>query len=221
MNDSTDIYAQNRVAYSQVLAQAAKTSAGWRLCTLIALLIAAGAVGGVVYIGIQSKIQPILVVLDERYVPVGLYQPGDGLTARDERVTRAFLAQFISTWRLVSIDATYQKRRINNLGLLIDQSSPAFNKIRAFIQDETTNPMLRARTETVDVHIQNILPVAGETWSVDWTETVTQRTTGKTTEQRFQANVTLTFLGEVPPELLLANPTGILITDINYSESTQ
>ena len=68
----TDLYTQNRMAYSSVLENAAKTSAGWRLCTLIALLISLCAVAGVVYIGAQSRIRPVLVVMDESYIPTGL-----------------------------------------------------------------------------------------------------------------------------------------------------
>ena len=215
----TDLYSQNRMAYSSVLENAAKTSAGWRLCTLIALLISLCAVAGVVYIGAQTRIRPVLVVMDESYIPVGLYQPGAGLAVNDERVTKASLAQFVSTWRIVSIDATFQKQRVNDLAKFIDNNSPAFAKLRDYIVSDASNPLKRAIFETVSIRISNVLPVSPMTWQVDWVETVTQRSNGQAVSKRWQANITFAFMDDVPAEILLTNPTGLLVSDINWAES--
>ena len=207
------------MAYSSVLENAARTSAGWRLCTLIAMLISLTAVGGAVYIGSQARIQPVLVVMDERYMPVGLYHPGAGLAVNDERVTRASLAQFIKAWRIVSIDATFQKQRVNDLAKFIDNHSPAFAKLRDYIVSDSTNPLKRLISETVSIRISNVLPISPMTWQVDWVETVTQRSNGQSVSKRWQANITFAFMDDVPTEILLVNPTGLLVSDINWAES--
>ena len=215
----TDLYTQNRLAYSSVLENAAKTSAGWRLCTVIALLVSLCAVAGMVYIGSQTRLRPVLVVMDERYMPVGLYQPGAGLAVNDERVTKASLAQFVSTWRTVSIDPEFQKQRVNDLAKFIDNHSPAFAKLRDYIVSDSTNPLRRALFETVSIRISNVLPVSPMTWQVDWVETVTQRGNGQAVSKRWQANITFDFMDDVPAEILLTNPTGLLVSDINWAES--
>ena len=215
----TDLYTQNRMTYSSVLEQVAKTSAGWRLCALLALLISLCAVAGMVYIGSQTRTRPVLVVLDEHYMPVGLYQPGAGLAVNDERVTRASLAQFISTWRSVSLDTTFQRQRVNDLAKFIDNNSPAFVKLRDYIVSESTNPLKRAVFETVSIRVSNVLPISPMTWRVDWVETVTQRGNGQAVSKRWQANITFAFMDDVPTEILLTNPVGLLVSDINWAES--
>jgi len=214
-----DLYTQNRLAYSSVLENAAKTSAGWRLCTLVALSISLCAVAGMVYMSTQTRIRPVLVVMDERYMPVGLYQLGTGLAVNDERVTKASLAQFVSTWRIVSIDAEFQKQRVNDLAKFIDNNSPAFAKLRDYIVSDSTNPLRRALFETVSIRISNVLPVSPMTWQVDWVETVTRRGNGQAVSKRWQANITFAFMDDVPTEILLTNPTGLLVSDINWAES--
>ena len=57
------------------------------------------------------------------------------------------------------------------------------------------------------------------TWQVDWVETVTQRGNGQAVSKRWQANITFAFMDDVPAEILLTNPTGLLVSDINWAES--
>ena len=216
-----DIYAANRREYSGLIETVVRGQRGWRICTVLAMLIAFAAVGGVVYLGSQTKIRPVLVVLDEDHQPVGIYEPGPALAPEDERVTKATLAQFVRTWREVSIDPVYQRRKVNQLNRYINRGSPAFEKIKDYILSPTNNPLHRGTTETVSVRITNVLPVSGSTWQIDWQETTTQRQSGQSVSQRYQATITFTFLDAVPPEILLTNPTGLLVSDLNWSESGQ
>lgn len=169
----------------------------------------------------QSEIKPVLVVMNADHQPVGVYQPGTGLDVRDERVTKASLAQFVNVWRTVSIDTTWQRRRVNELEKYIRDGSPAFVKIKDYIVSPATNPLRRGETETVSIRITAVLPVSGNTWQIDWLETVTRKQSGQSASSRYQATITFTFMDDVPAEILLTNPTGLLISDINWSESIQ
>ena len=183
------------------------------------MMVSLSAVGGVVYIGSQSQIRPVLVVMDQDHLPVGIYQPGKGLAVNDERVTKATLAQFIKTWRMVSIDARYQREQVDELEKYINNSSPAFTKMRDFIISDMTNPMVRGKKETVSIRISNVLPISERTWQINWHETSTPLQSGQPTTRRYQATLTFTFMEDVPAEILLTNPTGLLISDINWNES--
>ena len=217
----SDIYTHNKKEYSGIIENVAKNIAAWRLCTMVALLIAASAVGGLIYIGTQVKIRPLLVVMDADHQPVGIYQPGTGVAINDERVTKASLAQFIDIWRVVSIDGNYQRQRVNKLEMFINHNSPAFVKIKDYIVSPLTNPLRRGTTETASIRITNVLPISEQTWQIDWSETITQRNTGQSVTSRYQATVTFTFMEDVPADIMLTNPTGLLISDIHWSESIQ
>jgi type IV secretion system protein TrbF len=75
----------------------------FQLLCVVCLLIALAAVGGIVYIGSQSKIQPYLIEIDKlgEAVSVGA---AASIGSADPRVVRSSLASFIASARLVTPD---------------------------------------------------------------------------------------------------------------------
>ena len=212
------LYDENRVKYSGILERAAVMASGWRLAAFISMFICLVSIVGVIWMGQKSSIEPVLVVMDEQFIPVGLYSARTGLTVRDDRVTKALLAQFAKKWRSVSIDARHMTQQIQDLRFFLENNSPAVNKIRQYLDDDGTNPLKRAERETVSVSIRNVIAVSDLTWRINWKETIAPRGSASTREVNFEAIVNFTYLDDVPPNVLLVNPTGIVIQDLNWSE---
>ena len=84
----------------------------WQIVGICSLLIAFSAVGGVIYIGSQSKFIPYVVeVPTTTHVPV-VRGAVTAASEVDPRVVEAELAQFIQNARLVTADIALQRKAI-------------------------------------------------------------------------------------------------------------
>ena len=213
-----NIYSNNKRQYTGLLEHAAAMARGWKTVTFIAIGVSALCVGGVIWMGQKSSIEPVLVVMDEKFIPVGLYRPRTGLTPRDDRVVQATLAQFAVKWRTVSIDKNLTEQHINDLRFYLEGNSAAYRKIRGYLDDRSNNPLERAKRETVSIRVRNVIRIHDLTWRISWVELVAPRGSVNTVEKAYEAIVTFAYLADVPPEVLLANPTGIVIQAIDWEE---
>ncbi len=146
----------------------------WQLTAIISLLIAFGAIGGIVYIGQQSKFVPYVVEVDK----LGEYRAAGMATitgAVDSRIIRTSVLQFVHDTRVVSPDITLQRKAITDVYYKLQQNSPAIAKMNEMYGSPITNPLERAQTVMVEIKIQSVLPLSEKSWQVDWTETVRDR----------------------------------------------
>ncbi|MCC2645156.1 MAG: conjugal transfer protein TrbF, partial [Burkholderiales bacterium] len=80
-------------------------------------------------------------------------------------------------------------------------------------------PMIKNRYtanegKTLKVTIKNILPISKNTWQIDWEEQV-----GDMPADRFKGTVTFTLNQDiVDPAILLYDPLGIVVSDININQ---
>jgi type IV secretion system protein TrbF len=98
------------------------------LLCVVCLLIAWGAVGGVIYIGSKSKYVPYVIEVDKlgEAVAVG---PAQLAAPADPRVVRASLASFISSARLVTPDVSLQREAIFRVYGMLKSKDPATQKM--------------------------------------------------------------------------------------------
>jgi type IV secretion system protein TrbF len=98
------------------------------LLCVVCLLIALGAVGGVIYIGSKSKYVPYVIEVDKlgEAVAVG---PAQLAAPADPRVVRASLASFISSARLVTPDVSLQREAIFRVYGMLKSKDPATQKM--------------------------------------------------------------------------------------------
>ena len=133
------------------------------------------------------------------------------------------VARFITLARMVTPDATLQRKGIFDLYASLASSDPATFKMNEFLGAKSEeNPFKRAAKETVEIQITSVLPQSNETWQVDWMETVRDRGDGSQLARypmRALLNVYV-----VPPnhktseEQLRKNPLGIFIRDFSWSK---
>lgn len=147
----------------------------WQIIGILSLLIALGAVGGIVHIGQQSTFIPYVVAVDKLGNAAAISR-ADRAAPVDNRVMQATLAAFISDARLVTPDVAVQRTAIFRLYAHLAPRDPATLKMTEFLNgSEDANPFKRAETETVHIEITSALPQSAETWQIDWIEETRNR----------------------------------------------
>lgn len=195
----------------------------WQLVGIISLLIVLASVGGMVYIGSQSKFIPYVVEVDKLGAAVAA-GPLDSAAPVDQRIVRAAVSDFITNARVVTPDIALQRKAILQVYSMLHTGTPASNKMTAFLNgNPDLNPFKRATTETVNADIVSIIPQTANTWQVDWNETVRERKSGAIIGKpyRMRALVTVTVRPDVSganEEQMRMNPLGIYVSDYAWSK---
>ena len=191
----------------------------WQATALLALLIALGAVGGVIFIGSQSRFIPYVVEVDQ-LGQANAVGRADSAGEADGRVIRAAIAAFVRDARMVSFDRHVQNDTIWRVFALLQSGDPATVKITDFMKDPTTSPGKRAETHSVGVEILSVLQQTAETWEVNWTEKVWDRQGVRVEAYRMRGLITVY---TIPPttatteEEIRRNPLGVCVRDFTWS----
>ncbi|MDR1613847.1 MAG: conjugal transfer protein TrbF [Planctomycetota bacterium] len=193
----------------------------WQAVALIALLIALGAVGGLIHLASRSTFIPYVVEVD-KLGQAAAVKRADRAPAADERIIHAALAAFIRDVRMVSFDRNAQNDAIWRVYALLQSGDPATVKITEYMKDPVTSPGKRAEELSVGVEISSVLRQTPETWEIIWTERVWNRQ-GVRVEQYRMRGLAAVYL--VPPtsatteEEIRKNPLGIYVRDFTWSKT--
>ncbi len=193
----------------------------WQFIGVLSLLIAFAAVGGIVYIGSQSKYIPYVIEVD-KFGQVQSMGPIAETTIADTKVVGATVAKFIENSRLVTPDVSLQSRAVFDIYAHLYPNSPAITKMTEFLGETSkTNPFLRARTAMVNIDITSVMPQTPETWQIDWIETTRNRqgtVIGEPQQMRALVTVfTASDTREMTEEHMRYNPLGIYVKDYTWS----
>lgn len=195
----------------------------WMLFCITSMLITLAAVGGMIHIGSQSKFLPYIVEVDKLGQSVAA-NPAQQITNVDNRVLQATAAEFISNARLVTPDVQLQRNAIFKLYAHMITGDPASAKMNEHINGTPEqNPFQRAAKETVSVEILSVLQQTGQSWQVDWIETVRDRKGQLASEPfRMRALVNITSIpptSETTEKQIRQNPLGVYVVDFNWSRT--
>ena len=191
----------------------------WQAAAFVCLMIALGAVGGVIHFANQSTYIPYVVEIDKLGQAVAVKR-ADRAVNVDERVVRASLAAFVHDVRMVSFDRIAQNDAIWRVYAMLQSGDPATTKITEYMSDPATGPAKRAEELSVGVEIQSVLRQTAETWEIDWIERVWNRQGVREGQHRMRGLLTVYI---VPPtsttteEDIRKNPLGIFVRDFTWS----
>ena len=187
----------------------------WRLVGVGSLLITALAVSGMVYSSSQNHFIPYIVQVDRlgTAVPAGR---ADEASRADVRGIRAQLARWISDVRTVYVDAAAQRAIIDESYAMISRNGSAFNVLNQNYR--TNSPFERAEKETVTIEVHTVLPLAGNTWRVEWTETTRGRNGEVQKTDEWQSSITVLISPPTDEGTILKNPLGIYIIDYSWTK---
>ena len=187
----------------------------WRVMAIISGCVALIAVIGVAYIGAQNKIIPYVVEVDKLGQATAVAR-ADRPTTVDPRIIKAYLARFAADWRTVTVDTQAQKSAIDRVYAMLPSNSIALGKMNDFFKAH--NPFTTSSKRSVAIAVTNLLPISDKTWQVEWRE-VTRDGRGEVLGNvRMKASI---IVGITPPtdeSLILINPLGVYITDLNWSQ---
>jgi type IV secretion system protein TrbF len=195
----------------------------WQVVAVTSLMIVLASVGGLVYIGSQSRFIPYVVEVD-KLGEVAAQAPLQRAGAIDPRIVREAVGNFITNARMVTPDIALQRKAVFDVYAMLNKGSAASNKMTEFLNGKPDmNPFNRAAKETVNTEILSIIPQTANTWQVDWKETVRDRKNGAVIGKPYLMRaLVITGVragsGGASDEQMRANPLGIYVSDFAWSK---
>src|SRR5690606_24650538 len=136
------------------------------------------------YQSTQVKLVPYIVEVDKRGNALSAGFPQQ-IEYADPRAVRATLGDFVTNFRSVTPDAVVQKGYIDRTYALLRTADPATEKVNGWFR--ANSPFEKARTATVAIEVNNIVPLSNQTYQIDWTEFERDRKGKETALRRFRA----------------------------------
>lgn len=162
----------------------------------------------------QTNIQPFAVELNQG-VPVAI-APMSQMNLSDPQIVHFFIEHFIADARTVVSDVEAEKNLLNSVyAFAADQTLPFLKEYYVM-----NNPLKRAQTMTVNVHVINVLPLSNKMCQVMWEEVARNVINGdEISKTRWMANITYQKTGKVDAKMAKDNPFGLYITNLTWSQS--
>lgn len=211
---STNPYINARREWNERYGDYIAQAANWRLAALMAIGVSLMSIVGLIYMGSQNHFIPYVVEVDKLGAAVAA-GPADRAQALDPRIIRAGLASWISAVRSIYSDPAAERTFIDNAYAMTNKNGAAYKALNDYFS--ANNPFALAQTQTVDVTIESVLLLSGNTWQVDWRE-VTHDTSGQVIKtQSWQATLTIAISPSADEKVLFSNPAGIYVNDFHWS----
>ena len=207
-------YANARQDWVDYMAEMRQARQTWQLVAFISIAIAVLSVIGLVAMSMQHEVVPWVVELDSTQQVVRTY-PAEPMLPPSMQHTRATLGRWVQTWRGVSPDAWVIDENTAFLFSIVQKKSAAESRLHAWMREN--NPYTRARTETVSVEIIAITKRGGESWQIEWRETIYTRSGTERESNRYTSTVRVIY-GQPKQETILLNPGGLFVVDIDWQE---
>lgn len=198
---------------------------GWQLVAILGLLISLAAVGGLIHLSTQSRFIPYVIEVDKLGQAVAV-EPAERAGSVDPRVIHAEIASFITDARLVTPDVVLQRAAVFRVYAKLSSHDPATTKMNQWLNGSpAVSPFARAAKETVSIEIVSIIPQTGETWQVEWIETVSDRQ-GTTKERPYRMRALITVYIVAPTsatteDLIRKNPLGLYVRDFSWAKQSE
>ena len=190
----------------------------WQVIAILGLLIGFASVGGMIYIGSQSKFVPLVFREDAQHNLISMTR-GDKMGKSTLEDYRAQARNFIENVRLVTPDVALQRMAVFRAYAALAPNDPATYKVNEFLQN--LSPFQRATNETVNVEIKSIIQSTEGSWQIDWLETVRDRK-GIVQDQYMMRSLITLYQNEpttkTSEEDILNNPHFIFVRDFNWSK---
>lgn len=201
-------YFDNKKDFNDRVAIYKANASMWRVFGLISLLICGACIGGLIYIANQPKTVPFLFKEDGSGGITALGIPNTVMRV-DNKLIANQLATFIIALRQVPVDLELRKQYVRRVKMMT--TSELFNnQLVAMFKSEYKNIN---SDNSIKVSINTIEPIAKNTWQIDWTQSVNSIATGKYSAiVTYERDATIT-----DPTLMIFNPLGIIIKDININ----
>lgn len=216
--ESTDAdapWVNARIRHENTFLRQAQQIANWRLFAFFSLGIGAIAVGGIIYIGSQSKFIPYLVEVDKlgRTIAVRALDGSDATTDPRRLVYREMF-DLIENLRTVTTDRLANDDRIDKAFTRLDGA--ANNYARSELKKARPNEI--GATKSVQVKVKTALKLAGKSWQVEWAEHSFNLNGDEIGVEQWRATVQYELAPSSDPAIFQRNPMGFTVTELNWQK---
>ncbi len=186
----------------------------WRRAAFASFGLSALLAVGLIIVGSQSKMIPFVVEVDQLGT-IAYAGPLDPTDWDDERLYRAQLASFISTWRSIVGDRTAQKALLARTHALA--RGAAGERLREYYRESSPFDVMRKRT--IEVSVTSMLRRGEKTFEATWRERARTLEGRLATSRNFRGVFELE--AEEPSTDDFENPLGLFVTRLSWTEPTQ
>lgn len=192
-------------------------AANWRLAALLALAVVALEGIGLIFLGAQPKAVPHLVQVD-KLGAASYLGPVERASLKDFLPPPAsfeyHLRRFIADTREISSDVAVVQRNWRDAYRLVTQNGA--NQLNAYVRD--SDPIKRSEGNTrVAVQVNVVVPISGESWQVDWTETVSDDHGNETDTSAWRGTFRVLLRPPRTEAELETNPIGLYIDEVHWA----
>ncbi|WP_347889092.1 VirB8/TrbF family protein (plasmid) [Nitrosomonas europaea] len=207
-------YLRARQEWNERYGDYIKSAHQWRLAAIGSIAVALVAVGGMVSLSMQQKVVPYAVELNGHSEVVRVVR-ADVMARPTTNQVRASLRSWVIGARTVYVDRRAQQNLLDATYAMTMPDSPAFQTLSNYHREN--NPYERTARETAEITVNAIVPVSGETWQVEWTEIVKQRS-GKVVDQKaWQGSFTISISPPTDDRQIMINPLGIYVKQFAWT----
>jgi type IV secretion system protein VirB5 len=209
-------YLANRFDSDDRYMNLAVSRQNWVKAFLISSALLAVSIGFNGYYMTQSKFIPYIVVTDKigHVVNVGVADKTNPVDMK--RIVRAGVIEWVQNSRFIVSDKLAQKKLIGDVYAHVASTGKSKTQLDAYYKQR--NVFETAEKQTVSAEVTIALPTAGDSWQVEWTETM-RNTAGEIVgTERWKGIFTIAITPMNTEESIRANPSGLFITDFTWSK---
>ena len=209
----TNPYLDGRREWNERYGSYIARAATWRWVALAELFVIAMLAWSLQSIARQAHVQPFIVQVDKlgEAVAVKKADPGE---IPDERIIRFQLASMIVDAKSITPDPIVQKRWLDNVYAIV--GGDAKNYLDGWYKSH--NPFAKPRPDPLVVTIRSVLPLSRMSWEIQWQEAAKPGNGTPDITTYWRAVVTLKFFTATTTAQITANPSGVIIDTINWTQ---
>jgi type IV secretion system protein VirB5 len=117
--------------------------------------------------------------------------------------------------RSVYADAAAQRALVKEGYAMINRRGEAFGALNDHMRAHDS--FERAKTETISVEVESVLPITANSWRLEWREEVRGREGARLSSSQHQATVTISFNPPGDEATLRINPSGLYINSFHWA----
>lgn len=201
------------MAYDDRYLRMAAQVKNWRLFAFGSLAIAVLAVGGVIYIGAQSKFLPMLVEVDKlgRTIAVRALTGNDAVIDASRTVYREMF-DLIENLRTVTTDKNANNDHLDKGFSRLDGAARVY--VRTELKKAPPNEV--GATKTVQVKVTTALKLTEKTWQMEWEEYSFGLNGESMGVEKWKATLQYSLQPSGTEEGIRKNPIGYTVTELNW-----
>lgn len=210
-------YIENQEAADDRYMNLAVSRQNWIRAFQIICALLAVSIGFNGYYSTQSKYIPYYILVDKlgHVISFGAVDKTNPIDPK--RIIRKTMMEWIEDSRAVISDKLEMKRKIDKVYAHVGANSKVKKQLDAYYK--ARNVFKLAETQTIAAEITLAIPRGGNTWEIEWTETVMSQN-GEVIgmPERWKAIITYDMVSYDTEKAINANPTGIVTTEFSWTK---